>query len=116
MADKAKLEAIIGWLNEKNAGNIDVYDVKNNSGYTDIIVVCEGSVDQHNKAIANHLLDMAKEHRLHVIGKEGIDFGHWILIDLADVVVHIFLPHTRQYYDIDEIFKKVADTKEQKES
>lgn len=109
MADNAKLTAILEWLNEKNALNIKTYDVSKTSGYTDVIIVCEGQADLHNQAIANHLLDMAKTHHMKVMSKEGIAHGQWILIDVADVIVHIFLNQTRRHYDIDELFAKVRD-------
>lgn len=109
MADNAKLTAILGWLNEKNALNISTYDVGKTSGYTDVIIVCEGQADLHNQAIANHLLTMARDHGMKVISKEGIEHGQWILIDLADVVVHVFLNQVRRHYDIDELFAKVRD-------
>lgn len=108
MADKAKLEAVLTWLAEKKADNIKIYDVAKNSAYTDSIVVCEGTADLHNKAIANHLLDMAKENKLQIIGKAGIEYGQWILIDIVDVIVHIFLPEKREYYKIDLLFDELA--------
>ncbi|MDY0152407.1 MAG: RsfS/YbeB/iojap family protein, partial [Candidatus Cloacimonas sp.] len=67
MENNIKLEAIIEWLNDKKAENIRIYDVQNKTDYTDVIVVCEGSADVHNKAIAGHLVDMAKENHLHVL-------------------------------------------------
>ena len=106
-----KLEAIISWLNEKKAENVRIYDVQNKTAYTDVIVVCEGSADVHNMAIANHLIEMAKEHHLPVLSKEGLEFGHWILIDLGDLIVHIFLPQTRDFYQIDNLFEKVKNRK-----
>jgi len=106
-----KLEAILNWLTEKKAEHIRVYDVEKKSDYTDVIVVCEGTADVHNKAIANHLIDMAKEHHLHVLNKEGLDYGQWILVDIGDLIVHIFLPYTREYYKIDELFEKVKNRK-----
>ncbi|HNZ07137.1 MAG: ribosome silencing factor [Candidatus Cloacimonetes bacterium] len=116
MADNTKLNAILGWLNEKKAENISVYDVQKSSGYTDVIIVCEGAADLHNQAIANHLLDMAKANHFHVMSKEGMEFGRWVLIDVGDVVVHIFLSDTRSYYDIDKLFKKVQETEDPSES
>ncbi len=107
MQDNIKLEAILEWLTEKNAENVRVYEVQGKTGYTDVIVVCEGSADLHNKAIAGHLIDMAKENHLRVLSKEGVESGQWILIDIGDIVVHIFLPQTRDYYKIDELFEKV---------
>lgn len=86
-----------------------MYDVSKTSGYTDIIIVCEGQADLHNRAIANHLLDMAKSNHFKVMSKEGIEYGHWILIDVGDVIVHIFLSETRRQYDIDDLFAKVRD-------
>lgn len=109
MEHNIKLEAIITWLNDKKAENIRIYDVQNKTDYTDVIVVCEGSADQHNMAIANHLIEMARENKLQVLSKEGLDFGQWVLIDLGDMIVHIFLPQTRDYYKIDTLFEKVKN-------
>lgn len=111
MQDNIKLEAILEWLSDKKAENIRVYEVQGKTDYTDLIVVCEGNADLHNKAIASHLIDMAKENHLKVLSKEGVDTAHWILIDIGDVIVHIFLPQTRDYYKIDELFEKVKNSK-----
>ena len=111
MQKTEKLEALLNWLAEKQADNIKVYDVSENSAYTDFIVVCEGSADLHNKAIANHLLDMAKEAKYRILGKSGMDFGLWILLDIGDVVIHIFLPEKREFYQIDRLFADLAANK-----
>lgn len=111
MENNIKLEAILTWLSDKKAENIRVYELMEKSDYTDVVVVCEGTADVHNKAIANHLIDMAKENKLHVLSKEGIDYGQWILIDIGDLIVHIFMPFTRDYYKIDELFEKIKNRK-----
>lgn len=108
MADNIKLEAILEWLTEKKAENIRVYDVGKVSDYTDLIVVCEGNADLHNRAIATHIIDMAKENKLNVLGKAGLEYGQWILVDLGDVIVHIFLPEKREFYKIDQLFEQLA--------
>lgn len=107
MQDNIKLQAIIEWLTEKKAENIRTYEVQGKTDYTDVIIVCEGTADVHNKAIANHVIDMAKEHHLGILSKEGVENGQWVLIDIGDVIVHIFLPQTRDHYKIDELFDKV---------
>ncbi|MDD2332312.1 MAG: ribosome silencing factor [Candidatus Cloacimonetes bacterium] len=112
MANNIQIQAIIEWLVEKKAENIKVYDVEEHSGYTDVVIVCEGSADLHNRAIANHLIDMAKENKLKVFSKEGLEYGHWVLIDLGDIVVHVFLPQTREYYKLDELMEKVKNSKD----
>jgi ribosome-associated protein len=111
LADQNKLVAIVEWLNDKKAENIRVYDVEKASDYTDLLVVCEGSADLHNRAIANHVLDNAKQNHLKMIGKAGLDHGNWILIDLGDLIVHIFLPEIREYYKIDDLFEKISTSK-----
>ena len=90
MADNIKLTDVLNWLNEKQAEHIAVYDVANNCSYTDFIVVCNGSADLHNKAIANHILLMAKKSKYQILGKAGLEYGQWILVDFGDVIVHIF--------------------------
>lgn len=106
-------EAIITWLKEKKAENIRIYDMHDKCDYTDTIIVCEGNADVHNKAIANYLLDMLKENHLPLLSKEGIDFGHWILIDGGEIIVHIFLPETRDFYHIDDLLTKIVNTQTQ---
>ena len=113
MTDQAKLKTIIEWLSEKKAEIIRVYDVDKSRSYTVLIVVCEGNADLHNKAIASYLIDQAKANKLGVISKEGVDNGQWILIDIGDVIVHIFLPQMRHYYKIDDLFEKVRTHHEQ---
>lgn len=113
LADNIKLEAILGWLTDKKAENIRVYDVEKVSNYADRIVVCEGNADLHNKAIANHLLDLAKENKLSVLGKAGLEFGQWVLVDLGDIIVHIFLPERREFYKIDQLFDQLAHSANQ---
>ena len=116
MQDNIKFQAIIEWLSEKKAENIRTYEVQGKTEYTDLILVCEGTADVHNKAIANYLIEKAKENHLGVISKEGVDNGQWILIDIGDVVVHIFLPQTRDYYKIDDLFEKVKTRNPQERS
>jgi len=110
LTENVVCEAILEWLSEKKAENIRVYDVERTLGYTDIVIVCEGSADLHNRAIANHLIEMAKENKLHVMSKEGLEYGHWILIDLGQAIVHVFLPHVRDYYKLDELLEKVKNS------
>lgn len=109
------VEKIELWLEEKKAENIKVYDVRNRSDYTDIIVVCQGSGDLHNKAIAENVVARAKEESVYVLGKEGFNTGNWLLIDLVSVIVHIFDEETRAHYDIEKLWqvsRQVRDNNE----
>lgn len=108
MQDNPLVTAIIEWLTEKKAKQINVYHIEKSSGYTDYAIVCEGNADTHIRAIANNVLDNVKTYGLAVLSKEGIEYAHWALIDLGEVIVHIFLPSIRQIYHIDELFGKLS--------
>jgi ribosome-associated protein len=99
---KEKVKLIIEWLAEKKAENISAYDFTGKQSYTDYIIICEGQADLHVRAISNYVLEQVKAHHFTLLSKEGIDYSHWALVDLGDVVIHIFIPETRQYYKIDE--------------
>jgi ribosome-associated protein len=106
--NNVKVKAILEWLTEKKADAISTYDLTQLHTYTDYIIVCEGQADLHARAIGQHLLDMCKENHLHVLSKEGLDYAHWVLVDLGDVIVHVFMPETRAYYKIDEFIKSYS--------
>jgi len=108
------VKKITEWLEEKKAEKIKVYDVRSKSDYTDMIMVCEGSGELHNRAIAQNVLDRAKEESIYVLGKEGMDNGTWILIDIITIVVHVFDHETRKYYDLEELWEVSDRVRKQK--
>jgi ribosome-associated protein len=99
---KDKVRMVLEWLVEKKAENISTYDFTGKNSYTDFIIICEGQADLHVRAIGNHILDMVKENHFSLLSKEGIEYSHWVLVDLGEIIIHIFLPETREYYKIDE--------------
>jgi len=102
---KNKVKLLIEWLAEKKAEHIDTYDLTGINSFTDYIIICEGQADLHVRAIGDYLLDRAKENHFSLLSKEGIEYSHWILIDLGDVIIHVFMPETRHFYKIDEFIK-----------
>ena len=108
------VKKITEWMEEKKAEKIKVYDVRSKSDYTDMIMVCEGSGELHNRAIAQNVLDRAKEESIYVLGKEGMDNGIWILIDIITIVVHVFDHETRKYYDLEELWEVSDRVRKQK--
>jgi ribosome-associated protein len=90
---------------EKKAYSPRVFDVSKLCGYTDWIVVLSGRSDRQVRAIADHVAATLKaEAGLRAVGIEGEDVGQWVLIDYADVVVHVFNAPVRDYYDLDALF------------
>ena len=91
---------------EKKAFQLRVYEVRDSVGYTDCMVICSGRSDRQVKAISDHIaLTTKKKDGIRVHGVEGADAGQWVLMDYADVIVHIFNAPVRDYYDLDSMFQ-----------
>ena len=78
-------------------------DVTGIGGYTDYLLVVSGRSDRHVDALAQAIQDDLGRVRVQPIGVEGKG-GRWILIDYADVVVHVFYPSVRDFYDLESLW------------
>jgi ribosome-associated protein len=97
-------QLVIQALEDLKAEKINYIDVAGVANFTDRMIFASGNSNRHVKSIARSVLDMAKEQGLSILGVEGEDSGDWVLIDLGDVVVHIMLPDTREFYDIERLW------------
>lgn len=105
MDHKESVEKIIEWADDKKAEDIIHLDVKGKTDFTDSIIICNGTAELHVKAIADHILQKVKENSIQMLSVEGMNTASWILIDLADIIVHIFNIEKRNYYKIEDIYK-----------
>ncbi|MCK9329781.1 MAG: ribosome silencing factor [Candidatus Cloacimonetes bacterium] len=108
-----KVEQVKQWLLEKKAEDIVSVDVRDKCSFTEFIVVCSGSATLHNKAIAEYLIDKAQENHIKLLGKEGFDACVWILLDLNEIIVHIFSEDVRSLYKIEDLWTKKMMPNEQ---
>ena len=97
---------IVGILEDKKGEDIQVFDVKGKSTLTDVIIVVSGNSGPHLKALAGAVQRAMKD-----IGDSGGRIAGdsesaWIVLDLYDVIVHVFLPEAREYYDIEALWRK----------
>lgn len=100
-----QVEKIIEWAIEKKAEDVKFYDIHEESDYTDFVIVCNGSGRLHVQAIAHNIIENCKENKFHVYSSEGMDNATWILLDLVDIVVHIFDEETRSYYKLEQLLE-----------
>jgi ribosome-associated protein len=107
---------IVKWLEDRKAEDIRVYDLQGKTSYTDFTIICSGNSSLHTRAIATQVLDKVKEMHIPHLGQEGVDNGQWILIDLYEVVIHIFIPAVREQYQIDDLFDSLMTRTVQEES
>lgn len=72
---------------------------------TDYMVIASGTSNRHVRAIVDHLLQVVKEQGVAVLGTEGRERNDWVLVDLADVVVHVMRAQTRAFYDLERLWE-----------
>ena len=70
----------------------------------DFMVFATGRSDRHVKALVEHVVEMAKERQVRLLGVEGRESHEWVLVDLGEVVVHVMQPDTRVFYDMERLW------------
>ena len=86
------------------AEDVIALDVGELSSFADVFVVCTGRSDRQVRAIADSIEQAAKRAGKPPLGIEGYSEGRWVLVDLDDVIVHIFEPEAREHYDIERLW------------
>ncbi len=91
-------------LEEKGATDILCFNLVGKSDIADYMVVATGNVARHVDALAEHVAVRCKEEDYPVLAIEGRPPCDWVLVDLGDVVVHIFRPEVRDMYQLEKIW------------
>ncbi|MFN4111270.1 MAG: ribosome silencing factor [Ignavibacteria bacterium] len=104
-------DLIVNYIIEKKGENIIVMDLRKVTSITDYFIICSGTVEQHIKAIKDHIIEKLSGKGIEHWHIEGELANTWVLIDYVDVVVHIFHPLARDYYKLEKLW---ADAKQEK--
>ncbi len=91
-------------LEDVKAQEITWMDVTRQTDFTDLMVVASGTSNRHVRAVVDRVLEHVNDSGVKPIGVEGLEDGEWILIDLADIVVHVMLPKAREFYDLERLW------------
>ncbi len=89
---------------DRKAENVVALDVREITTFADAFVLATGTSDRHVRAVADAVLEAAKAIGCDKRGVEGYDEGRWVLVDLNDIVVHVFRHEDRQHYDLDRLW------------
>ena len=100
-SEEELLARIVKSLDDDKAEDILTIDMKGRSSLCDALVVATGTSSRHVASTAEHLSKRLKEAGVTPVRAEGLPQGDWVLIDAGDVIVHIFRPEVRAYYDLE---------------
>ena len=101
-------ELVVSSLEDFKAIEILVIDVAGKSPLTDRLVIASGNSTRHVKSMAENLIVNAKAEGYTPVGVEGQREGEWVLVDLNDVIVHLMLPQTRAFYNLENLWEVSA--------
>jgi ribosome-associated protein len=101
---RALCELAVASLEDSKADAIEVIDLTDRSTFADYMIVAGGTSTRQVKAMADRLVQRAKAAGHAPLGVEGDREAEWVLVDLADVVVHLMLPQTRALYNLEKLW------------
>ncbi len=103
---------VIAALEDLKGREIVALDVRALTNVADCMIFCSGTSNRHVKSLADNAMMEAKKRGAHVLGVEGEDAGEWVLVDFGDIVLHVMLPETRAFYDLERMWSAPATARE----
>ena len=104
MKTPALTKLAVAALEDLKGQDIQVIDVKSLTPMTDVMIICSGTSSRHVKALAQNVMDEARENDHRPLGVEGLDQGEWALVDLNGVLVHVMQTQTRAFYQLEKLW------------
>lgn len=95
---------VLSRLDDEKAQDIVFIDLRDKSSVADAMIVASGRSHRHVAAMADHLLRKLKEEGYGKCRVEGLPHADWVLIDAGDLIVHLFRPEVRAFYNIEKIW------------
>jgi ribosome-associated protein len=101
-------KTILAELEDAKAEDVVSIDLDGKTVVADRLVVASGRSNRHVGAIADHLVEKLKEHGRRDLKIEGLPQADWVLVDAGDVIVHIFRPEVRSFYNLEKLWSDHA--------
>jgi len=98
------MSLVVDAAEDKKAMNVVALNLQGLSLVTDYFVICHGNSETQVQSIATEIKKRADEKGIPVRGLEGVNTARWILVDLGDVVAHVFHRDDREYYNIERLW------------
>ncbi len=104
MNSRAQCKLIVDAIEALKGQNIVELDVRKLTDVTDYMIVASGRSRRQVIAIAEKVIQAAKDAGIRPLGSEGLETGDWVLVDLVDVIVHVMDPQTREYFQLEKLW------------
>ena len=101
---RALADTVVTSLEDDKAEDITVIDLEGKSSLADIMVIASGRSARHVASIADHLAQTVKDATGRSIKLEGLPNADWVLLDIGDIVIHLFRPEVRAFYNLEKIW------------
>ena len=100
--------AIEQWLEDDKAEEIEIIDLQDQSALADFMIIASGRSSRQVIAMASKLKDRLSVLGVKSIRTEGQNSGDWVIVDVGDVIIHLFRPEVRDFYNIEQMWKMGA--------
>ena len=101
-------DLVVEAIADRRGRDVVVLEVAALTDVTDYMILVTGTSRRHVRALVDAVHEAVKRRSAQVLGIEGADIGEWVLIDLADVVVHVMQTQTRAFYDLERLWSDLA--------
>ncbi len=98
------LETYLAPAFKRKAVSIEAIDVRELTSYTDTIVIIEGTSRRQVSSMAEYIVKELKTKKINALGKEGIRDGEWALLDYGDVIIHVFEPDAKSFFNLEGLW------------
>jgi ribosome-associated protein len=98
-------QLVIDAIEAMKGTDINCLNVADLTSVTDYMIIVSGTSNRHVKSVADNVIDVCKKQGVRPLGTEGQEKSDWVLVDLGDVVVHVMLPATRAFYDLERLWE-----------
>jgi ribosome-associated protein len=98
------LKLILSRLDDMKAEETVTIDLRGKSAFSDYMIVTSGRANRHVGAIAENVAKGLKENGIKTVHIEGLPNCDWVLIDSGDVIVHVFRPEVREFYNLERLW------------
>jgi ribosome-associated protein len=104
LSPKSLAELLVRVAEDKKAWDPVIIDLRGKTTVADYFVICDGETDRQLRAIADAMVERARELDIRPLSVDGYEEATWILLDFDSVLAHIFLPGERAYYDLESLW------------